>query len=820
MRIRSLLPLVLASACNEPKERTPADPADTDSGAADSETGDTDTGGPDTGDTGPTEPIAHAWADELEDADLVVGSCGSDDEGTHVVAPGPDLDGDGLPELAIGAPGHDLSRVSGGAVYFFRGSDVVDGLGAWDAYAVVHTDEREMGFGSRVSWVGDRDGDGVDDLVVGYERGFSTVPGADLLAGGDVTPSASFVPSSELTFVRWADVDRDGVDDWLFGHSGRYGEGAVSVVRDADFTLALVTASESAYGSTASDDAGRTLVALHEDWDGDGIPEFATILYDTLHVIGSARLLAGEDQLADAALTGAPYLSGHQVLAPGDIDGDGLDELLVFQAGNKLCVLNGADYTGESKICIRDEGLGPDEAVLGDDLDGDGVPEVWFTRDGWLVAQDVGALAQGIELELARMALPGTAERLAAADGVVWASPEVASEDPEAEIAWAHTASFTPQRAVTVYGGKWGGIPEIPAWRDVTGDGVVDLVLDDAAGGGLAAFDGATLAEGGARTWCDATWTRPWTGVTTRWLDDVNGDGADDALLTRYQDGGTWLHEVWSGPVAIGAVEGDAPLASWTSEADLEPLAGCDLDGDGHEDLVADGVDGAELLAGGAVGADGFRRLGAIRTDSTLDCLPDADGDGGDELYVRPRSDRAHLFRSSQLDPATTLEEEAAGLTIEGEDLSVGEPLRAADGSGRVGWWLQVDGDYQLCLFELAGLAGTVASADVPRSCLEDVYASAVVDTWLDEATGDTTLDIVLHAGGSVRVVDGATLGRSDLLVYVDAEERRITDVGPGSDVFGVGARAIWTLGDDPDAAYHLDWTRLDVLFAHPPEEP
>ncbi len=823
MRVSLLAPslaLALLSACEDPAGGGKPVQRDEDTAVDTADTGDTDSGDTDSGDPPDTGPATHAWPGSLDASDLTVTGCGSEDNGVHAIAPGPDLDGDGLGELAVGAPGYDGVRNAGGAVYFHRGSAVADGLRVWEAAAVVTPAESTTGFGSRVTWVGDRDGDGVDDLVVSSTNGgLWTVSGADLLAGGEVTPRA-LVSTTTVRFARWADVDYDGVDDWLFGYTRDSGnKGAVSIVRDAEFTLDGITRSETAYGTDSRSGAGEFLAALHEDWDGDGLPELATVVYDDLHVISSAALLAGTERLVDAALTTAHYLSDHQLLAPGDLDGDGLDELVVFAAGNKVCVLNGADPTGDAKICIRDEGLGPAEAILGDDVDHDGVGDLWFTRDGWLVAQDLGALAQGIELELARVLPPDTTEALAAGDGIVWASP-TAGLGAEGDIAWAWSASFSPQRATTLRGGKWGGTPSVPTWRDVTGDGVVDLVLGDADGSGVALFDGASLAAGGEVTWCDAAADRQWPGSGLAWVDDVDGDGADDALLTTYQGDGTYLQEVWSGPVAVGAAEGDTPITSWVTSSELEPLPGCDLDGDGQEDLVAG--DRGVVLYSGALGEDGtFPVLGELESGTSTGCIPDVDGDGGDELYNYQR-EKYRLYRSSQLDPALVVAQEDAWIALEGAYLSVPAPLRAADGSGLVGWWFEAVYDYELCVLDLAGLSGNVDADDegaLPQRCVDGRWGNgASVTAWLDDVEGDTTPDIVLFgddASGatSYRVVDGATLGTDTLLVQGTPDY-----AGPGPDVLGVGARAIWGLGDDPDQS-DSDRTRLDVLYARAAEE-
>lgn len=777
---------------------------------------DTDDTAPDTDtpdDTAPP-PAAHAWAASFDAADLTIGWCGTDDNAPHMFASGPDLDGDGANELAIGVWGHDGHNGGSGGVYVLGGADVVDGATTWDAAALVRLAEAgDSGFGARVMWVGDRDGDGVDDLLVGDDdTELWTVSGADIRAGGEVTPHAR-VLSARANLVRWADVDGDGRDDWLLavleeGPDGRYtGEGAVSLVYDTDFTLDGFVRGTTAYGREIRSAAGTTLVALTGDRDGDGLAEFALSMYDDVHVVSSAAFLAGST-LADAALTTAPYLYGHTLFAPGDTTGDGLDELLVFDAGNKLCVLDGADDDGSEKVCIRDTTVSG--AVLGDDIDGDGVGDIWMVRDGYLVAVDVGALSLGIELELARVAPPGNIVALSAADGRIWTSAGIYTNGGEVDVAWGYTASLTPERDVTLRGGQWGGSPRAPTWAEVTGDGLDDLLIEDATR--IVTFDGTTLPAGGDRTWCDATWSTALTSDLVYWLDDIDGDGTDDAIVLTEGDDDRWLNEVWSGAVVAGVASG-TPLASWTDTYTTSPMVGCDIDGDGYDDLRRQTRDGWDVYSG-ALDADGtFPRLGGVTDSSGLSCVQDLDGDGTDEVYTA-RSGNYRLYRGADLDPGSVLATDAAWLTFTGGDWALPANIRGAHGEYFAGWWLGAGSDYQLCAVDLTGADGEVLTTDVPTICLPDIYTRASVTGWLDAVEADAAPDLVLFGynqeGDGVRVVNGAAFSYSTVLVATD--EAFPTSVGPGPDVLGVGARAIWAWREDADWA---DRYQVDVLYAH-----
>ncbi len=92
------------------------------------------------------------------------------------VAAGGDLDGDGTPDLLIGADGEDLDGVLRGAAYLALGPHAgTTSLG--DAYARLTGTNDEDGAALSVARVADLDADGRDEVLVG-------APGVDLLAVG------------------------------------------------------------------------------------------------------------------------------------------------------------------------------------------------------------------------------------------------------------------------------------------------------------------------------------------------------------------------------------------------------------------------------------------------------------------------------------------------------------------------------------------------------------------------------------------------------------------------------------------------------------
>ncbi|MES2643688.1 MAG: integrin alpha [Myxococcota bacterium] len=644
---------LLLAACTEPEHTAPPD----------DETDIADTA-PDTSDTTDTaEPPsllgAHTWAATLDEApDLRISACGTTHDGPFPLAVGTDLDGDGLDELVVGVPGHDAVFDGVGAVYFFRGVDLAaaPSLEFSSAWARVVHDRPDAHFGGRVQWVGDRDGDSVEDLLAwtdDYTSFATVVSGADLLAGGDLTPG-TLIEAQDLAVARWDDLDGDGRDDWLFAYEGEFDSASVlglTTVLDPDFGAdgGAVTHGAALVG------LGGVVRVLDQDLDGDGLREFVTEEGRDLVIVGSAAFLAGaEDVVLDRYASARSYVeSAADLLDLGDLDGGGANELL-FSGDDRLCVTHGeaADRAGAPFTCVRSADAEPPSAVAsGADLDGDGVREVWAQLADALVAWDGASLLAGIRLERARIDHAGrsTEDTLATdEDGAIWASSP--------DDGWVSTASVWRFAALdgvadatpALVPSHSGRDPGHPVWVDLTGDALDDLVfLDDR----LTLFDGTRLAGGGDLTMCEADVSIDLGVDDPTFVDDLDGDSIPELLSWTSHDHGLAYH------VRSGAHLGDTAhpdLTTWAADVRLDPL-GCDLDGDGRDDLFQSFRTVTTLYAGtlASTGDVTGALLGALEGEGPR-CIPDVDGDARAELFVL-QDGTFTLFLSSQLDPARVL---------------------------------------------------------------------------------------------------------------------------------------------------------------------
>ncbi len=250
----------------------------------------------------------------------------SGDEFGAALAGGQDIDGDGLYDLVVGAPGHDSGGTDAGAFYVFlaSASGIEDGSGSRTDGAA--QDE----LGRSLVFLPDTNGDGYADLAAGGPGGdtVSTYLGSST----GLVASTVLAGNSGARFghaLATGDFDGDGDDDLAVGAPG---EDAAYTFQASSTGLSSSTWA-SLYGENSGDDFGWSLTGVTDaDADGDdelavGAPGYAGALGTGTTYVFAGTSSGVETSASWQEADEEAYYAGW-TLASGDLDGDGYGDLV------------------------------------------------------------------------------------------------------------------------------------------------------------------------------------------------------------------------------------------------------------------------------------------------------------------------------------------------------------------------------------------------------------------------------------------------------------------------------------------------------------
>jgi hypothetical protein len=399
-----------------------------------------------------------------------------------------DFDGDGDGDLLGGMPYYDTPAPTTGAAVVWYGPITASGTVSETASAVLTGSSSSAYVGQYVA-AGDHDGDGADELVVGAE-GMSSYAGAAYIVYG----GSRYTGSRQISLVSGiatltggtasdylghnvasgGDMDGDGTEEIVVGAYLQSGSaastGAAYLLYGSPTRRAGTTAASASDATVRGITAGAHLgyaVSFVDDMDGDGLDELLLGAYGTGASTGSAYLFLGD----------ATHLSG--TLSASTADKTYVGSATSDYAGYGVYDLNDLDGDGYADVGVH--GYGYDSTAFS-------VGALWVYAGGTFLSTTATATLYGTTATDAfgeEAVSIGDQDGDGADDLLVGAGSQdtAASGAGAAYLFYGPVSGAIPASAAdATFFGDTGGdgyfgrrLPDEPG--DVTGDGVPDIVL-------------------------------------------------------------------------------------------------------------------------------------------------------------------------------------------------------------------------------------------------------------------------------------------------------------------------------------------------------
>jgi hypothetical protein len=356
------------------------------------------------------------------------------------------------------------------------------------------------------------------------------------------------------------------------------------------------------------DSFGGVLVLL-DDVDGDGLTDLVTsdLLAPNGPESGDVRVLAGDDLAPLLTIPGgAAYETlGGSLATLGDVNGDGVPEIVAqarFDTPSHHSAQPGMVrvYSGANGTLLQQLAGTTQKMELGDDLgsagdiDGDGLQDLLVsTFDPALTTRVYSSASWNI-----LQALPGAGPAMTPGDLDLDGVPDIAITDTEFEAIACYSGANGRMLLHIVKGGPNGFGASVAAMGDLDGDGVPDIAVGAPGGGGSARTISGATGQDLLVTWGHQSGDL--FGQSVANAGDIDGDGLADLAIgapgTSFIPGpgfGAGWVEIRSSKT------GDILTSFKGSKSDAKygvtVVAGRDLQGDGFPDLAVGAADSGGL---------------------------------------------------------------------------------------------------------------------------------------------------------------------------------------------------------------------------------